>query len=82
MASGMFPTTLEWLAKVNSYKKEIFWRNCNFNNFTHLYFLEVKWFKENFETNTYFQLEINFNIHLVVNITANTKFVSALSKAV
>jgi hypothetical protein len=24
MASGMFPTTLEWLAKVNSYKKEIF----------------------------------------------------------
>jgi hypothetical protein len=67
---------------VNSYKKEVFWRKCTFNNFTLLHFLEVKRFMENFEATTCFQLEIIWIYILEVNIIINTKFVSTLSKAV
>ena len=51
--SGMFPTPLQLLVEVHSCTRGLFWRKCNLNDCSVLYFSEIKWFQKHFEAVTY-----------------------------
>ena len=46
---GMFPTPLQSPAGVYSCTRGLFWSKCSLNDFTLLYFSEIKWFQEHFK---------------------------------
>jgi len=50
---GMFTTILKSLIELYICTRGLFWRKCSLNNFTVLYFSEIKWFWEHFEATAY-----------------------------
>ena len=51
----MFPTRLQSLAEVYCCTRRLVWRKCSLNGSTALYFSEIQWFREYFETTEYLQ---------------------------
>jgi len=49
----MFPTSLPSLVEVYSCWGEIMWKKYNLNDCTVVYFSEIQWFQEHFESTTY-----------------------------
>jgi len=52
MASRIVFNIYTVAGKVYSYTRGIFWRKCSLNDYTVLYFTEIKWFREHFEAIT------------------------------
>jgi len=49
----MFPTSFSSLVEVYSCREQILWRKCSLNGCTVVYFSEIQWFQEHFESTTY-----------------------------
>jgi hypothetical protein len=59
MASRNVSITLQSLAEVCSFTRELFWRSCSLNDCAVLYFSEMKWFQEHFKATVYNFLKTN-----------------------